>query len=381
MSLFGKNIEENICTLITFADGAQPPVLASLKESGLPFGHTFNFNNSALFAENGDDIHNTLSPMFWEMGCDSFKRFFTYIFDLETKSLCQTKDVLEEREQLKTIISNIQPQVTAALSKLAELNQQLYIFQKFQNEIKDNENFEYTVSETRQELRDLPKGQYVTNCLECQVTCHEKCQIADDNKKMGCASMDKNTGKCRICAGKCIWSLHKNTPYIFDYVTENVTKTYADMKERYEGALGQKLTHEKYIEQLTYDVDDLFEETMCQMNEMNDCKTRLKEIALRPDPLSTIEHIDLMIQSEQTEKQPGFLERVKMLQNMRKMALVDEDVENLGKNIQDARNSVETVVGKPIQKNLKVRVRRARKKNVFSRGWEYGIQYVKQKFS
>ena len=85
--------------------------------------------------------------------------------------------------------------------------------------------------------------------------------IADDNKKMGCASMDKTTGKCRICAGKCIWSLHKNTPYIFDYVTENVTKTYADMKERYEGALGQKLTHEKYIEQLTYDVDDLFEDT------------------------------------------------------------------------------------------------------------------------
>ena len=29
MSLFGKDIEENICTLITFTDGAEPPVLAS----------------------------------------------------------------------------------------------------------------------------------------------------------------------------------------------------------------------------------------------------------------------------------------------------------------------------------------------------------------
>lgn len=41
MSLFGKDIESNICTLITFADGAEPPVLASLKEANLPFGSNF----------------------------------------------------------------------------------------------------------------------------------------------------------------------------------------------------------------------------------------------------------------------------------------------------------------------------------------------------
>nr|XP_022290966.1 uncharacterized protein LOC111102491 isoform X2 [Crassostrea virginica] len=371
MSLFGKDIEKNICTLITFADGAQPPVLASLKESGLPFGHTFSFNNSALFAENGDNVHNVLSPMFWEMGCNSFKRFFTYIFDLETKSLCQTKDVLEEREKLKTIISRIRPQVTAALSKVTELSELLNFYQKFQNETKENEKFEFTVSETRQELRDLPKGQYVTNCLECQVTCHENCTIADDDQKMRCESMDKITGRCRICAGKCKWSLHKNTPYIYEYVTENVKKTYAEMKKRYEFALDQNLTHEKYIEQLKNDVDDLCEDNMCQMKKMNDCKTRLKEIALRPDPLSTIEHIDLLIQSEQTEKQTGFLERVKILQNMKKKALVDKDGENLGKIIQDAQNSVQTVVGKPIQRraretNFNSRVKDYLKKQIFS---------------
>jgi predicted GTPase len=71
MSLFGKDIESNICTLITFADGAKPPVVASLKESKLPFGTTFQFNNSALFSEN-KTTNATLSPMFWEMGCCSF---------------------------------------------------------------------------------------------------------------------------------------------------------------------------------------------------------------------------------------------------------------------------------------------------------------------
>lgn len=37
MSLFGKDIESNICTLITFTDCPEPPVLLCLKEASLPF--------------------------------------------------------------------------------------------------------------------------------------------------------------------------------------------------------------------------------------------------------------------------------------------------------------------------------------------------------
>lgn len=382
MSLFGKDIESNICTLITFADGATPPVLASLKESKLPFGSKFNFNNSALFADNKDLIHNTLAPMFWKMGCSSFEKFFEQICKLQTRSLCQTKNVLDEREQLKTVISNIRPQVTAGLSTLSELQQQLDIFKKYKNEIEDNQNFEYDVDETRQEMVDLPQGQHVTNCLQCNITCHEDCKIADDEKKRGCWAMNQDTGQCRICTGKCIWSDHKNTPYIFKYVTETVTKTYAEMKERYEQAVGQKLTHETYIEKLHYDAEDKVENIMSMMNEMNRCKTRLKEIALRPDPLSAIEHIDLMIQSEETEKQSGYLNRIKMLQEIKRMALVDKDVESFGQNFQLTRKDIESVTGKSFQKRnlgnfnfamettIQTRVR-AREKKVLSRGYQY----------
>lgn len=56
MSLFGKDIESNICTLITFADGANPPVLASLSEANLPSDSYFQFNNSALFADNNINV-------------------------------------------------------------------------------------------------------------------------------------------------------------------------------------------------------------------------------------------------------------------------------------------------------------------------------------
>lgn len=76
--LFGKDIESNICTLITFADGAIPPVISSLKKADLSFGSTFCFNNSALFAENKTNIC-PFSQMFWEMNYKSFKDLFNKI--------------------------------------------------------------------------------------------------------------------------------------------------------------------------------------------------------------------------------------------------------------------------------------------------------------
>lgn len=254
-------------------------------------------------------------------------------------------DVLEEREQLKTMISNIHPQITAGLSKLSELDQQLSLFKKCKDEITINQNFEYTVDETRQEVVSLPQGQHVTNCIECNVTCHDQCTIADNDDKRNCSAMD-SSGNCKVCDKKCEWSFHKNTPFIFKYVTINVTKTYADMKQRYEKAVGQTLTHENYIAKLTHDVEDLFDGIKTKMSKVNRCKARLKEIALSPHTLSEIEHIDLMIQSEENDKQPGYFNRVKMLKQVRKKALVGEDVEILSKNFELKRKDIKKTTGK-----------------------------------
>lgn len=349
MSLFGKDIKSNICTIITFADGANPPVIASLNEANLPFGSTFTFNNSALFAKN-KHTENKLSPTYWKMGCSSFESFFKHLGEMKTKSLRQTKSVLDERDNLKTVILNIRPQVSAGLFKLSELQTQLNIFEEFKNEIKKNETFEYEVEEIVQKVIDLPKGQHVTNCINCNVTCHRNCKIPDDDDKRYCGAMDMTTGFCRICPDKCIWSIHKNTPVMFDYVTKKVKKTYADVKKRHEDALGRTLTHEKYIEELTLDLDEMFEKINSMMDQMNKCKSRLKEIALKPDPLTTAEHIDLMIQSEEAEKQNGYLKRIQMLNEFKRMALVDQDVARFGQNIEGAKKSIRKISGSPLSK-------------------------------
>ena len=63
LSIFGKDVLENIRVLVTSADGQQPPVLQAINASGVPCPETkdglqihFKFNNSALFADNSSVV-------------------------------------------------------------------------------------------------------------------------------------------------------------------------------------------------------------------------------------------------------------------------------------------------------------------------------------
>lgn len=350
MSLFGKDIESNMCTLITFADGETPPVLASLAQSKLPFGKEFIFNNSALFTTNKSGNHGYLSATFWQMGCRSFKLFFDYISHLKTTSLVQTKEVLDERERLKTILSNIRPKLTAGLSKVSELEKQLDIFRQNENKIKDNKNFEYTVNETKQKKVELPEGQHVTNCLTCNITCHENCRIADDDQKQRCLVMN-SSGECTICKEKCMWDMHKNTKYIFEYITVPVTRTYSEMKKAYEEANQLTLTYEKCIENFSSELIALNKEVSDMMKKMKACKMRLSEIALAPEPFSDEQHVDMLILAEETEQNPGYQERIETLIKMKNMRFVDQDAEIFVQKVHDSSVSVKTVVKKDEKKS------------------------------
>lgn len=279
------------------------------------------------------------------MGCSSFQKFFDNLRNLETKSLSQTKGVLKEREQLKTVIAGIFPQVKAGLSKLGEFQDQLEIFRKHKDDIKNNKDFEYEVEETKQHLVDLPRGQHVTNCIQCNVTCHENCMYADDAQKANCCAMS-NRGFCTVCIGKCIWSDHKNAPYIFRYSVDKVRKTYTDMKQKYEQAAGSPLTHENYIEELTYDVEYLLEKVKLRMEDIKQCKTRLREISLRPDPLTVEQHIELMIEAEETQGQPGFKTRIRILKEFKRIGLVDEQIEDFHQNLKLTGDDFTSATGK-----------------------------------
>jgi hypothetical protein len=297
MSFFGRDIENNICSLVTFADGIDPPVLAALKQSGLPFGKSFTFNNSGLFAKNFEISTSSLSPMFWDMGFKSFRAFFDHLEQVETKSLKLTKDVLDERSRLEATIKNLLPQLDAGLTKVNVMKQEIQIIEQNKTLIKDNKNFEYEVEETQQKKKDLPRGLHVTNCTNCHFTCHHNCSRANNEEKAKCCVMGSN-GKCKICPDKCHWTKHANTPYIFEYVNVKVKKTYADMQQKYKEATGNLLSQEQIVEKLGKELNDLLDDIEDMMVAIKICNERLKEIALRPNPLTMTEHIDLMIEDE-----------------------------------------------------------------------------------
>ena len=247
------------------------------------------------------------------------------IWKMETKSLLLTKNVLDERNQLKTIISNILPQVNEGLQKVSEIRKEQEVIKKHKNKVKDNKNFHYTVEEIKQIKVDLDPGVHVTNCLTCNITCHHPCKIPDDAQKRGCAVIDKATGKCKVCPKKCDWTLHKNNKYFLSHKTVKVKRTYDDMKKRYDEATEKTSSVEQIIQNMKNAVNAKLNMIKNMMDSVNRCRTRLQEIALTDDPLTSEEYIDLMIEAEKREHKIGWEDRIKTLEELKKMSRIDKE--------------------------------------------------------
>ncbi|XP_045203645.2 uncharacterized protein LOC123556761 [Mercenaria mercenaria] len=319
MSLFGNDVERNICSLITFADGKEPPVLAAMKASGLPFGCTFAFNNCALYAKNVKLSNASLSPMFWDISVSGFRSFFEYLDGVESCSLEKTRDVLRERSKLDAVAKKLQPLIDSGLLKTGRLRQEQNEISETRRSLERNKNFEIEVTEEQQRKRDLPRGQYVTNCLHCNISCHVNCtcSIADKAK---CSVMNAY-GYCNFCPGKCHWQHHATTPYIFERVTVKVKKTYPEMQQKYFEQTQRLCSQEILVKNLKQELNDIFDNSQGLMAEFQKCTNRLKEIALQGNPFVMLEeHLDVLLENEKLERKEGFMQRISLLKEMQKRA-------------------------------------------------------------
>lgn len=343
LALFGNDIKDNICTLVTFADGQRPPVLAGIQAIDgvpLPYDTYFTFNNSALFVDNTQESPNNLSSFFWDMGVQSCRTFFDHVSNLQTRSLSLTTEVLVKRQKLETTIMHLHQEIEVGLSQINTLEKEIQIFTQNAQAILANKDFEYEVDEDYQEKVDLTgKGQYTTNCLTCNFTCHEKCAYANDTDKAKCCAMNRE-GKCNQCPNSCHWTNHHNTPYIIKWSKMKVKKRYDVMKKKYEEATQKSLSQEQVLEQMAEDVSRNEGQVQIMMEVISKLNNRLKEIALRPDPLSTVEYIELMIQSEKREKKSGFEDRIDALEKCKKRATYGESVQIFQDRIRNTRNAI-----------------------------------------
>lgn len=147
---------------------------------------------------------------------------------------------------------------------------------------------------------DLQPGRYVTNCLTCNRTCHYPCRIPDDENKKKCRAMYR--GLCKVCPKECHWSIHKNNSFRIEINNIKVKKTYEELKRKYEIAQQEEQKHRSVLGEVKNAFSSLGSKVKKMVHDVRGYLNKLNEIALRPNPLSDIDYIDLLIESEKNEE-------------------------------------------------------------------------------
>lgn len=328
LSIFGNDVAENIRILVTFADGQIPPVLEAINKAEVPCPKTddgnpahYKFNNSALFAENQTTAMG-FDEMFWNMGKASMRSFFNALDKTEPKSLTLTKEVLQERKRLEESVDDLERKVKEGLAKLDEIQQTEDQIKKHEAEIERNKDFVITLKVNKPFQEDISgTGNYITNCQECHYTCHYPCAIPDDAAKAGCAAMGSD-GNCTKCTGKCHWSKHYNQKYRWEYKEVMEKRTVDEVKCNYLKGTQKKKTTENLVSMLKQKYREFKDNVTAMVRQAMGFINRLQEIALKPNPLSAPDYIDMLIESEKNKHEPGWKNRVESLEEMKKKAVL-----------------------------------------------------------
>lgn len=133
-----------------------------------------------------------------------------------TKLISVSREVPNEHDHLKTMIQGLLLQIHTAMSAMDELQQEEEILERLQLEIPDlgSQEFTYTIKVVNQRRMDIDPGEYATNCIRCNFTCHYSCKIQDDANLWQCAAMNSSqagdNSVCQVCPGQCEWQKHCN---------------------------------------------------------------------------------------------------------------------------------------------------------------------------
>ena len=323
LSLFGRDIAENFSLVLTFADEQIPPVLSAIQDAKLPCETFYKFNNSSVFVNSkkaplsteNEEIDDNFDEMFWKMGEKSFGNFLQDLSKVHPSDLTLTKEVLLERNNLEVIIDNLHATIKAGTFKLEELTKNYETLRNHLVDIDRNRNYEYTISEeiteTKKKKKATRPGQYTTNSLNCNITCHTDCPYNDDDDKKKCTVMED--GCCTICPNQCSWDMHKNHPYVYVVRTLKVVKTSEKLKKNYQQAEGKKAAVQEVITKNKRLFKEIEVTTLYLTEQGRQSLARLDEIALRPNPLSTVEYIETLKRNEESTADPGWQKRVDQL--------------------------------------------------------------------
>lgn len=312
LSLFGQDAEKSIGLALTFSDAKDPPIINAIEKAGFPFKFWYKFNNSATYAESGEEMNE----LFHKMNVTNLGKMFDDLTRMQPFSLVLSREVLNERNTLGDTIVHLRREVDTTIAKAHSLKQVMIELETRETQLDAFSDFWITVTEPKIEKVNLPAGRHTTTCLTCNRTCHENCAFADDTEKEHCCAMN-SSGHCTRCPGKCIWSLHKNVPYILKYTLQRKQKRSEELYDKYVSSHNRTDASIQIFEGQVREYEDLRNQTLINISVIIKSLQKLNEIALLPNTHDKIsEYIDMLMKTENLEKRVGYSDRIAHYQEM-----------------------------------------------------------------
>ncbi|XP_059351575.1 uncharacterized protein LOC132088031 [Daphnia carinata] len=380
LSIFGKDIEKNVRFLATFADGGQPPVLAAIREAKLPCLLDSNgepchqvFNNRAMYVSN-QRSGDRLSPIEWDNAMQNFQSFFAELSKMPITSLELTKKVLNSQENFRNTMQDFETTIQAHLMKMEELRKIEEIIASNKEHVNANKDFEITVKVRKKKQIELKTNEKALNCTICKVTCR-RCYpnswmpspafwepikmalvtggsasvgmavkasggffefIAKEeifrfiaNNVVPVASLvcvgavvaSRYGNECQMCPKRCAKEHHSYELTRWEYVQEDETRTFHEIRKKYDDAKEKTLNAEELKDALQGEAAKLKSDIIEIIDKSRSYLNYLKEIELcDASPLSAPEYINLMIKDEKKNKKSGHEERIKSLEDLKRTA-------------------------------------------------------------
>nr|XP_684952.2 uncharacterized protein si:ch211-285c6.1 [Danio rerio] len=330
LSLFGKDIVNNIVFLITHSDGLPPKnVLGAINKAKIPCRRDregqpvhFIFNNNQADARQTKERYIRAQRDAWEDSMNGIKRFLRSLDEKNRKSLELTSYVLIERIQFEAFICNLQLRIQEKELKKAEKLQIQEAMKQNKEKIEQCKNFSIKVRKTAKKKVPIEhaswKNRKATTCTVCEENCHEfDCWWVSGPKK--CEVMKDDY--CTVCTGKCHYTKHvkENKKYVI--TTSNYVLEFDEFTKEYKKAQDQTKRFSIIMEDLDKELKEIEDQKLILLFNAYKTLKHLSQIALKPDSAFTLQHLDFFIPRV---REAGKEDWVRELEEMRRMAVAEE---------------------------------------------------------
>ncbi|XP_030291580.1 uncharacterized protein LOC115592678 [Sparus aurata] len=326
VSLFGKNMEQNIVALITHSSGLPPEnALKALEAANIKCAKDeknqpvhFLFDNMQQ-EDRTEDPEEELQHAFTKT-TGGLKKFTDFLKNTKAQQLKTTVKVLDSRIRLTACIQNLKERIQLTELKQREIQQTEEALKKHEEEMKKDDKFTVEVDKPYKEKQAISGGEWMfgllydgaTCCTVCEENCHHPgCTLAPSPED--CEVM--KDGRCTSCTRKCPVSDHVKENWIYVTKTRRVKKTLRDLKGTYEKEKSECDKKTSLLGNLQREMKELQKEKDQMFEKFFHLVVKLEQIALKVDSLSTLVHLDFLIEKM---KEKGDTEKIQKLEEMKR---------------------------------------------------------------